>query len=345
MAAILECPEQHLSIIAGSVVRLGRFESIQWMVAYGWYTWGGNRPVCGWYLMQTDAPSTLKPLQATDLDDIYIIEEPVLPPPPPGPGTPITEEEKLRYDNAFITLESYEDLESLQDDDLHDGKLVRINHDEYDNVAYYVWSATGLHWVPVEFPADIIVTPSLATGTKIATITTDNTNHDIYAPTPDSVSVTAELSEGTKIATITVNDTDTDIYAPAGSGGDSDVVYVPITLTKTDPNQEYPDGFISELSFGEIYDLIIEDHKTVILRETKVVEVEDHTNTYITDFPLTDMYTEYIDNNPYTFMYFQHTRVTYELVTTQCGLEQFIHGQDYDIYSGWVAVYRFSAID
>ena len=195
MAAILECPEQHLSIIAGSVVRLGRFESIQWMVAYGWYTWGGNRPVCGWYLMQTDAPSTIKPLQATDLDDIYIIEEPVLPPPPPGPGTHITEEEKLRYDNAFITLETYEDLESLQDDDLHDGKLVRINHDEYDNVAYYVWSATGLQWVPVEFPADITVTPSLSTGTKVATIT--------------------------------VNDTDTDIYAPAEGG---DIVYVPITL-------------------------------------------------------------------------------------------------------------------
>ena len=43
----IECPEHNLILYAGSIVRLGRFESIEWLVSYGWYTWGGNRPVCG----------------------------------------------------------------------------------------------------------------------------------------------------------------------------------------------------------------------------------------------------------------------------------------------------------
>lgn len=154
MAAILECPEHKLSIIAGSIVRLGRFESVQWMVAYGWYTWGGNRPVCGWYLMQCDAPSTLKPLQSSDLDDIYLIEEPVLPPPPPGPGVKITEEEKERYDRAFITLDTYEDLANLEGETLHNGKIVRINNVLENNPEYYIWDEAELQWVPFTFPSD-----------------------------------------------------------------------------------------------------------------------------------------------------------------------------------------------
>lgn len=42
-------------------------------MSYGWYTWGGNRPVCGWYLTNIES-SDIKPLQLTDLDDIYVIE-------------------------------------------------------------------------------------------------------------------------------------------------------------------------------------------------------------------------------------------------------------------------------
>ena len=44
-----------------------------WEVCYGWYEFGGNRPVCGWYLKK-DGGLTVKPLQLPDLDDIYLIE-------------------------------------------------------------------------------------------------------------------------------------------------------------------------------------------------------------------------------------------------------------------------------
>ena len=58
----------------GCRIKLGRFETTLWAVSHGWYSWGGNRPVCGWYLTNLDNPTEVKPLQKPDLDDIYIIE-------------------------------------------------------------------------------------------------------------------------------------------------------------------------------------------------------------------------------------------------------------------------------
>ena len=41
-------------------------------VQYGWYTWGGNRPVCGWSFRNL-ATGDIKPLQSIDLVDIYMV--------------------------------------------------------------------------------------------------------------------------------------------------------------------------------------------------------------------------------------------------------------------------------
>lgn len=60
-------------ICPGDEVKLGRFETATWKVAYGWYSWGGNRPVCGWYLINLSCTPEIKPLQKPDLDDIYLI--------------------------------------------------------------------------------------------------------------------------------------------------------------------------------------------------------------------------------------------------------------------------------
>ena len=75
----LPVPNSEICLRPGYKVRLGRFESDIWIVSYGWYTWGGNRPVCGWYLTGNKPLSVgfdpcIKPLQLTDLDDIYLVE-------------------------------------------------------------------------------------------------------------------------------------------------------------------------------------------------------------------------------------------------------------------------------
>lgn len=68
----LNIPGTESSISPNDIIKLGRFSDKEWIVNFGWYSFGGNRPVCGWYLT-TDAGYTVKPLQLPDLDDIYLI--------------------------------------------------------------------------------------------------------------------------------------------------------------------------------------------------------------------------------------------------------------------------------
>ena len=62
-----------LCLHPGQRVRLHRFEQEEWIVGYGWFSFGGNRPMSGWFLSK-DAGMTIKPLQLTDLDDIYLVK-------------------------------------------------------------------------------------------------------------------------------------------------------------------------------------------------------------------------------------------------------------------------------
>ena len=66
-------PDYDITLHEGDTVRLGRFDTETWLVHYGWYAWGGNRPVCGWFLSNT-LSQAVKPLQYTDLEDIYLIQ-------------------------------------------------------------------------------------------------------------------------------------------------------------------------------------------------------------------------------------------------------------------------------
>ena len=69
----IEVPNAGCCIKPGNIVRLGRFKQERWLVKYDWYSWGGNRPVLGWFLIGEKAKE-IKPLQLPDLDDIYVIE-------------------------------------------------------------------------------------------------------------------------------------------------------------------------------------------------------------------------------------------------------------------------------
>ena len=70
----VDVPHLNMSLVPGCHVKLGRFETTVWVVSYGWYSWGGNRPQLGWFLADESNPSTVKPLQLPDLDDIYFVE-------------------------------------------------------------------------------------------------------------------------------------------------------------------------------------------------------------------------------------------------------------------------------
>lgn len=69
----LVIPEYNITVVPGSVIKIGRFNRESWVVGYGWYSWGGNRPVCGWYLTN-ELSKEVKPLYYTDLEDTYMAE-------------------------------------------------------------------------------------------------------------------------------------------------------------------------------------------------------------------------------------------------------------------------------
>jgi hypothetical protein len=69
----LVIPEYNITVVPGSVIKIGRFNRELWVVGYGWYSWGGNRPVCGWYLTN-ELSKEVKPLYYTDLEDTYMVE-------------------------------------------------------------------------------------------------------------------------------------------------------------------------------------------------------------------------------------------------------------------------------
>lgn len=60
----------------GYKIKLGRFRTAEWVVQYGWYSIGGDRPVCGWYLEDALTAGHIKALHLCDLDDIYVITQP-----------------------------------------------------------------------------------------------------------------------------------------------------------------------------------------------------------------------------------------------------------------------------
>lgn len=69
----LEIPGTCQRLYPGVKVKLHRFNSKPWIVNYGWFTFDGNRAICGWYLTDFEK-GDIKPLMRTDLRDIYLIE-------------------------------------------------------------------------------------------------------------------------------------------------------------------------------------------------------------------------------------------------------------------------------
>lgn len=69
----LVIPEYDITLHPGDVIKIGRFDRKSWIVGYGWYSWGGNRPVCGWYVTESISKE-IKPLYYTDLEDTYLVE-------------------------------------------------------------------------------------------------------------------------------------------------------------------------------------------------------------------------------------------------------------------------------
>lgn len=65
----------------------------------------------------------------------------------------------------------------------------------------------------------VVITPLVTSGTKIADVSVNGVEKDLFCPAPTEVTVSQVQQSGTKIATIGVNGVDTDLYVPEGGSG------------------------------------------------------------------------------------------------------------------------------
>ena len=95
--------------------------------------------------------------------------------------------------------------------------VMRKLHDAFADIADKIEGGGG--------GSTVEVTQVVSTGTKIATITVNDTPTDLYAPNTEVVQT---LTEGTKIGSVA----GTDLFAPAGGGGGGDFFVFTTTESK-----------------------------------------------------------------------------------------------------------------
>lgn len=162
------------------------------------------------------------------------------------------------------------------------GTNVQINNNVISATDTTYTAGTGIDITNGVISSDItpgstvIITPSLATGTKVADYSIDGTTGSLYAPNGggSTVSVTQKTSTGTNIADITVDGVTTQLYAPNGGSGTSaiaDLSDVSLTsLTDGDilkydsTNQEWVNatesgGDITDLDFADMTNSQVQD--------------------------------------------------------------------------------------
>lgn len=69
----LSLPDVEITLYPGNIVVLNRFSTIKWKVCFGWFSYEGNRKICGWYFVRLDN-NYIKPIQEIDLYDIYVVQ-------------------------------------------------------------------------------------------------------------------------------------------------------------------------------------------------------------------------------------------------------------------------------
>ena len=70
----LSLPDHKTCVYPGNVIVFHRFDTQRWVVDYGWFAFGGNRKICGWYCYQQQDKTKVKPIEDIDLYDIYIVQ-------------------------------------------------------------------------------------------------------------------------------------------------------------------------------------------------------------------------------------------------------------------------------
>lgn len=203
MSKMIQIPNTTIYLTDGSVVMFPDGSDTKWMVKYGWYSYQEST-VFGWYYRSISA-GVIEPLTEESLIDIIVVsgafapDTPCPPPPfppcppyppyppcPPEPGpTPeqpafISEEEKERYDAAFITFATIRARDKFTlHNDIPDGKIIRVNNAGDDAVGYFQWDRAAQEWKPW----DVGAVASVSESDKILSLDSEGALHATLAAT------------------------------------------------------------------------------------------------------------------------------------------------------------------
>lgn len=148
-----------LELKDGTIVMLVQFPGTKWVVKHGWYNYQGNQ-YTGWYFSSIPSQTCL-PVTDDYLKMITIVNDgcgcpPPCPPPFPPPFPPCPpphhhnrphfgRDEKDMLDRTFITVNTLEDRDKLNEKIVPDGKLVRVNSVR-GKIKYYSWNLEERTW-------------------------------------------------------------------------------------------------------------------------------------------------------------------------------------------------------
>lgn len=161
-------PGTNLAVRPGAIVILAEYPYSKWVVKHGWYTYR-NQQLNGWYFRCLSDGAILS-LSNVNLDTITIVSqgECVPPPPPPGPGFPgpgpgpggpkplpngsLNAKQADQLRRAFVTVDSIRQRDALDDGNLPDGKICRVNN-VGGRVKYYAYDVSTSSWIeqPIDF--------------------------------------------------------------------------------------------------------------------------------------------------------------------------------------------------
>lgn len=146
----LVIPNTDIQLYSGCVVIFNKYPEIRWVLHYGWCKYEETE-LFGWYFKSIPTNITV-PAGKVDLNDLKIIDNPC-PPIPPSPSedqVPFTEELRDMVYASFITVQSLDELNTIDTSVVPDGKLVRVNNVD-GSVVYYAWSLDQHEWVVADY--------------------------------------------------------------------------------------------------------------------------------------------------------------------------------------------------
>lgn len=147
----------------------------------------------------------------------------------PNGGSSITDlQNYIANNDAYLTVELTTPVEVTIDPVILEALTGRNNiwADTGDTEVKYIYDYSD-SWENGESGTTTTITPTLATGTKIADYELDGVEGSLYAPeSGDTVTITPTLLTGSKVADYSINGVSGALYAPTGGGSGSDEIFV-----------------------------------------------------------------------------------------------------------------------